>query len=58
MLVSPELASVLASIIKRLRDANGGKIQHACIRCPVLQMDPRQRPRLLEIIQNLHERNS
>ncbi|MFF9336728.1 hypothetical protein [Streptomyces albogriseolus] len=26
LLVSPELASVLATIIKRLRDANGGKI--------------------------------
>ncbi|MFE6063659.1 tyrosine-type recombinase/integrase [Streptomyces sp. NPDC056431] len=32
------------------------KHEHACIRCPVLQMDPRQRPRLLEIIQNLRER--
>ena len=30
--------------------------EHACIRCPVLQMDPRQRPRLLEIIKNLRER--
>ena len=28
----------------------------ASIRCPVLQMDPFQRPRLLEIIQNLRER--
>ncbi len=26
LLVSPELASVLATIIKRLRDANGGKV--------------------------------
>ncbi|WP_031173088.1 hypothetical protein [Streptosporangium roseum] len=26
LLVSPELASVLATIVKRLRDANGGKI--------------------------------
>jgi integrase len=32
------------------------KHEHACIRCPVLQLDPRQRPRLLEIIQNLRER--
>ncbi|MEV7466307.1 site-specific integrase [Streptomyces kronopolitis] len=32
------------------------KHEHACIRCPVLQMDPRQRPRLIEIIQNLRER--
>jgi hypothetical protein len=28
----------------------------ACIRCPVLQIDPRQRDRLIEIIQNLRER--
>lgn len=26
------------------------------MRCPFLQMDPRQRPRLLEVIQNLRER--
>nr|WP_328744635.1 site-specific integrase [Streptomyces sp. NBC_00285] len=32
------------------------KHEHACIRCPVLQIDPRQRGRLIEIIQNLHER--
>lgn len=32
------------------------KREHACIRCPVLQMDPNQRPRLIEIIQNLRER--
>ncbi|WP_253266489.1 tyrosine-type recombinase/integrase [Streptomyces sp. 6-11-2] len=32
------------------------KHEHACIRYPVLQMDPRQRPRLIEIIQNLRER--
>lgn len=32
------------------------KHEHACIRCPVLQIDPRQRPRLIEIIQNLRER--
>ncbi|MFF6888525.1 tyrosine-type recombinase/integrase [Streptomyces sp. NPDC012421] len=32
------------------------KHEHACIRCPVLQIDPRQRSRLIEIIQNLRER--
>ncbi|MGP4030028.1 tyrosine-type recombinase/integrase [Actinomadura sp. 3N407] len=32
------------------------KHDHACIRCPVLQIDPRQRGRLIEIIQNLRER--
>ncbi|MFJ8159217.1 hypothetical protein [Streptomyces sp. NPDC094468] len=31
------------------------KHEHACIRCPV-QMDPRQKPRLIEIIHNLRER--
>ncbi|MFD5211596.1 hypothetical protein ACFWNF_32265 [Streptomyces anulatus] len=30
--------------------------EHACIRCPVLQIDPRQRSRLIEIIHNLRER--
>ncbi|MEO3807045.1 hypothetical protein [Nonomuraea sp. B1E8] len=30
--------------------------REACIRCPVLQVDPRQRPRLLEIIHNLRDR--
>ncbi|MFF8788889.1 hypothetical protein [Streptomyces sp. NPDC015125] len=32
------------------------KHEHACIRCPALQMDPHQKPRLIEIIQNLRER--
>ncbi|GLV87862.1 hypothetical protein Slala03_75510 [Streptomyces lavendulae subsp. lavendulae] len=32
------------------------KHEHACIRCPVLQIDTRQRPRLIEIVQNLRER--
>jgi integrase len=32
------------------------KHEHACIRCPVLQVDPRQRPRLIEIIHNLRDR--
>jgi Phage integrase family len=32
------------------------KHEHACIRCPVLQIDPRQKPRLIEIIVNLRER--
>ncbi|WP_327047113.1 site-specific integrase [Microbispora sp. NBC_01189] len=32
------------------------KHEHACIRCPVLQVDPRQRPRLTEIIHNLRDR--
>ncbi|WP_055524724.1 hypothetical protein [Streptomyces graminilatus] len=31
------------------------KHEHACIRCPVLQIDPRRRSRLIEIIQNLRE---
>ncbi|MGW7574704.1 hypothetical protein [Streptomyces sp. NPDC054765] len=32
------------------------KHEHACIRCPVLQIGPQQRSRLIEIIQNLRER--
>jgi hypothetical protein len=32
------------------------KHAHACIRCPVLQIDPRQKPRLIEIIANLRDR--
>lgn len=32
------------------------KHEHACIRCPVLRVDPRQRPRLLEITHNLTDR--
>ncbi len=30
--------------------------EHACIRCPMLRVSPRQRPRLLEIIHNLADR--
>lgn len=30
--------------------------EHACLRCPMLHVDPRQRDRLLEIITNLGER--
>jgi hypothetical protein len=30
--------------------------EHACIRCPMLRIDPRQKPRLMEIIHNLSER--
>lgn len=30
--------------------------EHACLRCPVLQPDPGQAQRLVEIITNLHER--
>ncbi len=41
---------------QRLWHGPAPKFREACIRCPVLQMDPRQRPRLLEIIQNLRER--
>lgn len=40
--------------LSRIRPKHGAS--DAGIRCPVLQMDPRQRPRLLEIIQNLRER--
>ncbi len=32
------------------------KHEHACIRCPMLRVDPHQRPRLVEIIRNLAER--
>ena len=32
------------------------KHEHACIRCPMLRMDPRQRARLAEIIRSLGER--
>jgi len=30
--------------------------EHACIRCPLLRPDPAQRPRLVEIRDNLHAR--
>jgi integrase len=30
--------------------------EHSCIRCPVLRVDPKQRPRLVEIIRNLADR--
>ncbi len=30
--------------------------EHACVRCPMLQVDPRQRDRLAEIANNLRER--
>ena len=30
--------------------------EHACIRCPMLRIDPRQKTRLMEIIRNLSER--
>ncbi|MFI9811408.1 hypothetical protein [Saccharothrix variisporea] len=32
------------------------KHEHACIRCPSLRVDPRARPRLVEIIDNLRDR--
>ena len=32
------------------------KHEHACIRCPSLRVDPRERPRLVAIIENLKER--
>lgn len=32
------------------------KHEHACTRCPVLRVDPRQQHRLVEIIQNLRDR--
>jgi integrase len=30
--------------------------EHACVRCPMLRMDPKQRARLAEIVRNLDER--
>ena len=30
--------------------------EHACLRCAMLRVSPHQRPRLAEIISNLHER--
>jgi integrase len=30
--------------------------EHSCLRCPMLRVSPRQRPRLIEIIRNLAER--
>jgi hypothetical protein len=30
--------------------------EHSCLRCPMLRVSPRQRPRLIEIIRNLNER--
>jgi site-specific recombinase XerD len=30
--------------------------EHACVRCPMLRVDPRQRTRLIEIVRNLAER--
>jgi hypothetical protein len=32
------------------------KHEHACIRCPMLRVDPKQRARLVEITQNLQDR--
>ena len=32
------------------------KHEHACIRCPMLRVDPKQRERIVEIIANLTER--
>ena len=32
------------------------KHEHACVRCPMLRVDPRQRGRIIEIIANLAER--
>ena len=32
------------------------KHEHACIRCPMLRVDPQQRPRLVTIIRNLADR--
>jgi site-specific recombinase XerD len=32
------------------------KHEHACIRCPMLRVDPRQRARLIEIVKNLKDR--
>ncbi|QKV74116.1 hypothetical protein [Amycolatopsis sp. Hca4] len=32
------------------------KFREACIRCPVLRIDPRQRERLAEIVRNLADR--
>lgn len=32
------------------------KHEHACIRCPMLRIDPKQRARLIEITQNLQDR--
>ncbi|MEU0119406.1 hypothetical protein ABZ137_38440 [Streptomyces bobili] len=37
-------------------DGTAPKFREACIRCPVLQIDPRQRGRIIEIIQNLRDR--
>ena len=33
-----------------------GKFREACVRCPMLRMDPKQRGRLVEIIRNLEDR--
>ncbi|WP_328664115.1 hypothetical protein [Streptomyces sp. NBC_00328] len=30
--------------------------EHSCLRCPMVRVSPRQRPRLIEIIRNLSER--
>ncbi|WP_410570313.1 tyrosine-type recombinase/integrase [Amycolatopsis sp. cmx-4-61] len=30
--------------------------EHSCLRCPMLRVSPTQRPRLVEIIRNLHDR--
>ncbi len=34
------------------------KHEHACIRCPMLRIDPKQRGRLIEIIHNLQDRTT
>lgn len=35
---------------------SGCQHEHACVRCPMLRVDPRQKPRLQEIIANLTDR--
>lgn len=34
------------------------KHEHACIRCPMLRVDPKQRQRIIEIIRNLQDRTT
>lgn len=38
------------------RDTTLRKHEHACVRCPMLRIDPGQRQRLIEIIHSLTDR--
>ncbi|GAA4624074.1 hypothetical protein GCM10023196_022770 [Actinoallomurus vinaceus] len=41
---------------QRLWDGTAPKFRESCIRCPLLRVDPTEKPRLLEIHANLGDR--